>query len=247
MSLCVRVVARLDIKPSLGCVKGVRFEGLRRVGDPFELARRYDAQGADELVVLDGTASLYERLVDFNLLGRINEQLYVPLTVGGGVRSYQDFARMIRGGAEKVAINTAALARPELITECAEQFGSQAVVVSVEYRDGAVFCLGGRERQSLGVIDWCQDAVALGAGELLLTSIDRDGVRQGYDLEMLGKLRPRVTVPIVASGGAGHPRHCVEAIEAGASAVALGAALHTGLTIGEVKRYMADEGIEVRR
>jgi len=246
VSLCTRVIARLDIKPSVGVVKGRRMDGLRKVGEPCEMVQRYEDQGADEILWLDGTASLYVRDPDAALMVWASTHLFTPVTYGGGVRTFAQFAAVLRAGCEKVALNTAALQHGDLIGQCAQRFGSQAVVVSVEHHNGEAYCLGGREPTGVDALEWCIEAVSRGAGELLVTSIDRDGCRTGYDLEFLGKLRPRVSVPIVVSGGAGTPQHCVAAVQAGASAVALGAALHQGLTIGEVKRVMADEGLEVR-
>lgn len=285
MSLAVRVCARLDIKPSIGVVKGRRMDGLHRVGDPLELAQRYEAQGADEILYLDTTASLYGRLVDTDLIRRTNDVLSTPMTVGGGVRSLEDFAAIIRGGAEKVAMNTAALARPELIRECAEAFGSQAVVISLEVKRGlhhpdvsfmsrgyrrpsgadasatrdilraprmreaewTAYCLGGREPSGRDAVEWSQEAVARGAGELLVTSVDRDGTRSGFDTELIRALRAELPgTVIVASGGCGTPEDVLRGLEAGASAVAVGTYLHEGGTVGAIKQCMADHGIEVR-
>lgn len=245
--LAVRVCARLDVKPTLGVVKGVRFEGLRVVGPVHELAARYEAHGADEILYLDITASLYGRPMSLDTVRRLATELTIPLTVGGGVRTLDDVRAVMRAGADKVAINTGAFADPGLIRAAARMVGSQAIVASIESkrcdRDHEPYTLGGRERTGWKLADWIARVVEDGAGEVLLTSIDRDGTRQGYDF-----LLPRgLPVPVVVSGGAGHPAHCVAALMVGADAVAVGTILHDGTTtIGAIKQHLQEDGINVR-
>lgn len=246
MSLAVRVVARLDVKPSIGVVKGIRFDGLKRVGDPIELARRYQDQGADEILWLDTTASLMGRpagIPDF--------LFYTPVTYGGGIRTPGGFAQVLRTGAEKGALNTGAFADLDLIEICAKAWGSQAVVVSIEAKKARVgwkaYTLGGREWSGWDVEAWARQAVQRGAGEILLTSVDRDGTRAGYDLELIRAVRASAPhTPLVASGGFGHPVDAASAIEAGASAVAVGTWLHRGGNVLDIKRALAEAGHEVR-
>ena len=245
MSLATRVIARLDIKPSLGVVKGRRMEGLRVVGDPHTLALRYAEQGADEILYLDVTSSLYGQPISAALVSRTARDVYVPLTVGGGIRTLGDVRTLLRAGADKVAINTEAFRKPKFITEIAEAFGSQCVVVSIEAKNGKCFANAGRDAAHRTVRDWCHEAVGLGAGEILLTSIDRDGTCSGMDLSVLTL---GVPVPVIVSGGCSTGAHAVSAIESGADAVAIGAALHNGtLTIQAVKDALAEAGYEVRR
>ena len=246
MTLATRVIARLDLKRSLGVVKGRALEGLRRVGAAATLAVRYEAQGADELLLLDITASLYRQPLALDLLGALGPLLTTPVTVGGGVRTFEDFRAALRHAGEKVALCTQALRTPALITACAHRFGSQAVVVEVQVRGDQAVYHAGREPSGRNAVEWACEAVDRGAGELLITSVERDGTRRGMDLATLEKLAPRVSVPIVASGGAGCARHCLQALDAGASAVAVSTILHQGVTIGEIKRVLADEGVEVR-
>ncbi len=251
MSLTTRVIARLDLKPSLGVVKGCRMDGLRRIGPAGQCAIEAEDQGADELLLLDVTASLYGRPPAWAYLLGAVDALHTPVAYGGGVRSLEDFARVIRTVGEKCALNTAALARPGLITECAEAFGSQAVVVSIEAKksgqDWLAYTHGGRQPSGWKACDWAQEAVALGAGEILLTSVDRDGTQQGYDVDLIAAVRARVPgVPLIASGGLGEPAHAVQALQAGASAVAVASYLHAGGTVGAIKQAMAESGVEVR-
>jgi len=231
----------------------VRFVDLRDAGDPVEAAIAYDAQGADELVFLDITASHEARDIMLDVVRRTAEGIYMPLTVGGGIRSVDDVRRLLRAGADKVSLNTAALARPELIREAAERFGSQCIVVAVDARrEGdrwGVYTHGGRNAAGRDAVTWTQEAVALGAGEILLTSMDRDGTKDGYDLELTRAVSEAVTVPVIASGGAGTLEHFHEALVDGHADAALAASLfHFGIhTIAETKRYLADRGVEVRR
>jgi cyclase len=250
--LAKRIILCLDVKDGR-VVKGVRFVDLRDAGDPVEAAIAYDAQGADELVFLDITASHEARDIMLDVVRRTAEGIYMPLTVGGGIRSVDDVRRLLRAGADKVSLNTAALARPELIREAAERFGSQCIVVAVDARrEGdhwGVYTHGGRNAAGRDAVTWTQEAVALGAGEILLTSMDRDGTKDGYDLELTRAVSEAVTVPVIASGGAGTLEHFHEALVDGRADAALAASLfHFGIhTIAETKRYLADRGVEVRR
>jgi imidazole glycerol-phosphate synthase subunit HisF len=245
-----RLIACLDVKGGRA-VKGVKFVGLRDVGDPAELAARYEAQGADEIVFLDISASVEERGLLLDLARRTAEQLFIPLTLGGGVRTAGDAAAALRAGADKVSINTAAVERPAVIAECAERFGNQCVVASIDARrdgDGwRVITHGGRTPTPLEAIHWARECVRLGAGEILLTSVDRDGGRSGYDLELTRAVAEAVDVPVIASGGAGTPDHLVEALGAGADAVLVAGLLHDGVaTVADLKRAMAAAGHAVR-
>jgi len=250
--LAKRIIPCLDVKDGR-VVKGVRFVDLRDAGDPVEAAIAYDAQDADELVFLDITASHEARDIMLDVVRRTAEGIYMPLTVGGGIRSVDDVRRLLRAGADKVSLNTAALARPELIREAAERFGSQCIVVAVDARrEGdhwGVYTHGGRNAAGRDAVTWTQEAVALGAGEILLTSMDRDGTKHGYDLELTRAVSEAVTVPVIASGGAGTLEHFHEALVDGRADAALAASLfHFGIhTIAETKRYLADRGVEVRR
>ncbi len=251
MSLATRVIARLDIKPGIGVVKPIRFEGLRKVGEPAAMAQRYDEQGIDELLYVDVTASLYGRNALMPLIKLTSDTTFTPLTVCGGIRTFEDFRQAMRWGADKVAMNTGALANPKLITECARAFGAQAVVLSIEAKSTEfgwfAYYNGGREASKRAVLNWAHEAVMRGAGEVLITSIDHDGTRQGYDLNLIRCLRAVLPgVVITASGGCGRPQDCVEALRAGASAVALGTWLHGGGTVGALKAALADAGVEVR-
>jgi imidazole glycerol-phosphate synthase subunit HisF len=250
--LAKRIIPCLDVKDGR-VVKGVRFVDLRDAGDPVEAAIAYDAQGADELVFLDITASHEARDIMLDVVRRTAEGIYMPLTVGGGIRSVDDVRRLLRAGADKVSLNTAALARPELIREAAQRFGSQCIVVAVDARrEGdhwGVYTHGGRNAAGRDAVTWTQEAVALGAGEILLTSMDRDGTKDGYDLDLTRAVSEAVTVPVIASGGAGTLEHFHEALVDGRADGALAASLfHFGIhTIAETKRYLADRGVEVRR
>jgi cyclase len=255
--LAKRIIPCLDVKDGR-VVKGVRFVDLRDAGDPVEAAIAYDAQGADELVFLDITASHEARDIMLDVVRRTAEGIYMPLTVGGGIRSVDDVRRLLRAGADKVSLNTAALARPEVIREAAERFGSQCIVVAIDARRTEpptpaptwdVFTHGGRNPAGRDALAWAQDAVALGAGEILLTSMDRDGTKDGYDLELTRAVSDAVSVPVIASGGAGTLEHFHEVLTDGHADAALAASLfHFGIhTVAETKRYLADRGVEVRR
>ena len=246
-----RLIACLDVKGGRA-VKGVQFVGLRDVGDPAELAAAYERQGADEIVFLDISASVEERGMLLDLARRTAERLFIPLTLGGGVRTADDAAKALRAGADKVSMNTAAVERPQLIVECAERFGRQCVVASIDARrDGEMWRVithGGRTPTALDAIAWARECVRLGAGEILLTSVDRDGARSGYELELTAAVAAAVTVPVIASGGAGEPRHLAEALDAGADAVLVAGLLHDGVaTVAQLKAAMAAAGHAVRR
>ena len=245
-----RLIACLDVKGGRA-VKGVRFVGLRDVGDPAELAERYEAQGADEIVFLDISASVEERGMLHDLARRTAERLFIPLTLGGGVRTADDAAAALRAGADKVSVNTAAVERPAVIAECAERFGSQCVVASIDARREVdlwrVITHGGRTPTALDAIEWARECVRLGAGEILLTSVDHDGGRSGYDLPLTRAVAAAVDVPVIASGGAGSPEHLVEALDAGADAVLVAGLLHDGVvTVARLKHAMAAAGHLVR-
>lgn len=260
MSLAVRVIPCLDVDAGR-VVKGVNFENLRDAGDPVELAARYDAEGADELTFLDVSASADGRATTLDVVRRTAEQVFVPLTVGGGVRSVADVDALLQAGADKVSVNTAALERPELVTEIADRFGSQVLVLSVDARrvagqDGAsqvppsgfeVTTHGGTRGTGVDALEWAVRAVDLGVGEILLNSMDADGTEAGFDLEMLRAVRERVAVPLIASGGAGRAEHFAQAAQAGADAVLAASVFHFGtLTVGEVKDAMRGAGLSVR-
>jgi cyclase len=254
--LAARVIPCLDVE-SGRVVKGVNFVGLRDAGDPVELARRYDLAGADELVLLDITASSDSRGIIIDVVERCAAELSIPFTIGGGVRSVEDARLLLAAGADKVSVNTAAVADPALLDRIADAVGSQSVVIAVDARrrhaadPGAgweVFTHGGRTPTGLDAVAWCRDAVARGAGEVLLTSMDRDGTREGFDLELLRAVSGAVGVPVIASGGAGGPEHMADAVEVGgASAVLAASILHFGdVTVAGIKQVMDARGIPVR-
>ncbi|WP_370450859.1 MULTISPECIES: imidazole glycerol phosphate synthase subunit HisF [unclassified Corallococcus] len=251
MMLSRRLIVCLDVKGGR-VVKGVQFEGLRDVGDPVELALRYEEEGADEVTFLDISASAEERETLWDLVQRTAERLFIPLTVGGGVRTVDDVGRALRAGADKVSINSAAVATPELLTGCAERFGAQCVVASIDAkRDGAryrVYTHGGRRPTDLDAVAWARECVRRGAGEVLLTSIDRDGARTGYDLGLTREVADAVNVPVIASGGAGRAEHVREALTLGGADAALVAGiLHDGLTtVGALKSLLRDSGLPIR-
>ncbi|OAT66692.1 imidazole glycerol phosphate synthase cyclase subunit [Mycobacteroides immunogenum] len=257
MSVATRVIACLDVDDGR-VVKGVNFENLRDAGDPVELAAAYDAEGVDELTFLDVTASSSGRATMLDVVRRTAEQVFIPLTVGGGVRSVDDVNVLLRAGADKVGVNTAAIARPELLAELAQRFGSQCIVLSVDarrVRDGdvptpsgwEVTTHGGRRGTGIDAIEWTSRGAELGVGEILLNSMDADGTKAGFDLEMIAAARAAVDVPVIASGGAGAIGHFAPAVQAGADAVLAASVFHfRELTIGEVKAAMAAEGITVR-
>jgi cyclase len=247
----VRVIPCLDVDGGR-VVKGVRFQNLRDAGDPVELAARYDAQGADEMVFYDITASSGGRETMVELVARTAEQLFIPLMVGGGVRTLADARRLLRVGADKVGINTAAVSRPELITELSDTFGAQCVVVGIDIRrvqgGWAVFTHGGRKPTGLDAVSWAAECEALGAGEVVLNSMDRDGTREGFDLELTRAVVDACGIPVVASGGVGTLDHLVAgATVGGADAVLAASIFHYGeITIGQAKAYLAAAGVAVR-
>jgi cyclase len=251
MTLRVRVIPCLDVKDGR-VVKGVQFVSLRDAGDPVEQARAYDAAGADELMFLDITASHERRDTILDVVARTADVCFMPLSVGGGIRQVEDARRLLLAGADKISINTAAVENRDLITGCADAFGSQATVVAIDAkRVGSgweVFTYGGRTATGLNVVTYAAEVVARGAGEILLTSMDRDGAKIGYDLELLKAVTGAVSVPVIASGGAGNARHLVEAVTmGGADAVLAASIFHFGeVSIGEVKRAMAEAAIPVR-
>ncbi len=246
-----RVVVCLDVKGGR-VVKGVQFEGLREVGDPVELAMRAEQSGADEVVFLDVSASVEERAPLLELARRTAERLFIPLTIGGGIATVEDVTAALRAGADKVALNSAIVKRPALLTEASLVVGAQCVVASIDAKrvggSWKVFTHGGRRPTELDAIEWAKECVARGAGEVLLTSIDRDGARTGYDLELTRAVADAVSVPVIASGGAGTAQHLVEAFTEGHAEAALVAGmLHDGsTTVGELKRAMQQAGLEVR-
>ncbi|HET8716636.1 MAG TPA: imidazole glycerol phosphate synthase subunit HisF [Nocardioidaceae bacterium] len=253
MSLAVRVIPCLDVDAGR-VVKGVNFEQLRDAGDPVELARLYDAEGADELTFLDISASHEGRATTLDIVSRTAEQVFIPLTVGGGVGSVEDVDRLLRAGADKVAVNTAAIRRPELVAEIAHRFGSQVLVLSVDARRAAdtesgfeVTTHGGRRSAGLDAVAWAARGAELGAGEILLNAMDADGTTQGFDLELIGLVRRAVTIPVIASGGAGRVEHFPPAVQAGADAVLAATVFHFGtIRVGEVKHALERAGLPVR-
>jgi len=256
VTLALRVIPCLDVDAGR-VVKGVNFENLRDAGDPVELARRYDAEGADEVTFLDVSASLGGRDTTLDVVRRTAEEVFVPLTVGGGVRSTDDVDRLLRSGADKVGVNTAAIARPEVISEIAQRFGSQVLVISIDARRVTgdvrtesgyeVTTHGGKRGTGIDAVAWAVRAAELGAGEVLLNSMDADGTEDGFDLEMIRDVRGVVHVPLIASGGAGTVEHFVEAARAGADAVLAASVFHFGqLTVRDVKDGLAAAGVTVR-
>jgi cyclase len=234
-------------------VKGINFIGLKDAGDPVELARRYDGEGADELVFLDITASSDDRDTMVEVVARTADEVFIPLTVGGGVRSADDARRLLRAGADKVSINSAALTRPALISEIAETFGTQCVVVAIDARwvpgvgRWEVFTHGGRRRTEINALEWAVEAERRGAGEILLTSMDRDGTAEGYDLALLREVHDATNIPLVASGGVGNLDHLVEGARAGADALLAASIFHFGTyTIAEAKSKLTTSGITIR-
>ena len=256
MTLARRIVVCLDVDHGR-VVKGVRFQDLRDVGDPAELAQRYEADGADEVVFLDITASHEGRGTLFDTVRRTAESLFVPLTVGGGIRTPDDMRAALNAGADKVAVNTAALERPQLITECSQRFGAQCVVVAIDAKRVAtppgaaprwnVFTHGGRRDTGRDAVAWAKEAVALGAGEVLLTSMDADGTQDGFDLDLTAAVSKAVPVPVVASGGCGRPEHLADALKAGADAALAASLFHDRRsTVRAAKARVAAAGLEIR-
>jgi cyclase len=254
--LAKRIIPCLDVDRGR-VVKGIRFVSLVDAGDPVEQARRYDAEGADELTFLDITASSEKRDIVAALVRSVADEVFIPLTVGGGLRSLEDIRAVLRSGADKVSLNTAAIDHPELISEAAETFGSQSIVVAVDARrrdrnDASkgweVYTHGGRRVAGLDAIDWIARAEQLGAGEILLTSMDRDGTKDGYDIELTRTVSASVRIPVIASGGAGKPEHFYEALTTGGASAVLAASLfHFGeYTIADLKKYLRERGVVVR-
>lgn len=248
--LTARIIPCLDVRDGR-VVKGIRFKNLRDLGDPAESAARYAEQGADEIVFLDITASPEDRAADLGWIRRTAERVFIPLSVGGGVRRVEDADRLLHAGADKVALNSSPLDRPQLLDELARRFGSQCVVLSVDAarrpRGWEVVTHGGRRPRGRDAVEWIVEGVERGAGEILLTSIDSDGTRRGYDLELLAEVCRRVSVPVIASGGAGEPEHLAAALQAGAAAVLAASIFHQGTyTVGDLKRFLAQRGFAMR-
>ena len=253
MTLAVRVIPCLDVDAGR-VVKGINFKELRDAGDPVELARTYDAEGADELTFLDISASHEGRATTMDIVSRTAEEVFIPLTVGGGVSSVEDVDRLLRAGADKVAVNTAAINRPDLVAEIADRFGNQVLVLSVDARRAAgtdsgfeVTTHGGRKSAGLDAIEWAVRATELGAGEILLNAMDADGTQDGFDLDLIRAVRREVSIPVIASGGAGRAEHFPPAVDAGADAVLAATVFHFGtLRIADVKASLAAAGHPVR-
>jgi cyclase len=254
MSLAVRVIACLDVNAAGRVTKGVRFFDHRDAGEPVELARRYDAEGVDELTFLDVSASKDGRSMMLDVIARTADQVFIPLTVGGGVREVEDVDVLLRAGADKVAVNTGAIARPEAISEIADRFGSQVLVLSADVRRDVgtpsgfeVTTHGGHQGTGIDALAWVQEGERRGAGEILLNSMDADGTKDGFDLELIRLVRARVSIPVIASGGAGKAADFAPAVGAGADAVLAASVFHFGeLNVGEVKAAMSAAGISVR-
>lgn len=253
MGVAIRVIPCLDVDNGR-VVKGVNFEGLRDAGDPVELGKKYNEAGADELTFLDVTATSTDRETTFDVVAQTAETVFIPLTVGGGVRTADDVAQLLCTGADKASINTAAIARPDVINEIVERFGSQVLVLSVDARRNAqmpsgfeVTTHGGRNSAGLDAVEWVEEAQKRGVGEVLLNSIDADGTKAGFDVEMIRAVRAATSLPLIASGGAGAPEHFLAAIEAGADAVLAASIFHFGeVSIAEVKDAIRAAGFEVR-
>lgn len=253
MAVATRVIPCLDVADGR-VVKGVNFENLRDMGDPVQLAGEYFRQGADEITFLDVTATVDDRSTTYDVVRRTAEEVFIPLTVGGGVRSADDVARLLAVGADKVGVNSAAIARPDLIDDIADRFGAQVLVLSLDVKRSprtpsgfVVTTHGGRSETDIDALQWAQEAVLRGVGELLVNSIDADGTREGFDLELVGLMREISAVPVIASGGAGALDHFAPAVHAGADAVLAASVFHSGLlTVGEVKASLVDEGAVVR-
>jgi imidazole glycerol-phosphate synthase subunit HisF len=253
MSVAVRVIPCLDVAAGR-VVKGVNFLDLRDAGDPVELAKRYYEQGADEVTFLDVTATVEDRATMYETVTATAEQVFIPLTVGGGVRTTDDVGRLLASGADKVGVNSAAIARPDLVGEIADRYGAQVLVLSLDIKRSAaapsgfvVTTHGGRTETDLDAVAWASEAIERGAGELLVNSIDADGTKQGFDLELVAAIRAASSVPVIASGGAGALEHFAPAVAAGADAVLAASVFHNGeLTVGQVKDALRAEGVDVR-
>lgn len=248
--VAIRVIPCLDVNAGR-VVKGTNFIDLRDAGDPVEIAKRYNIEGADELVFLDITASSDKRAITLDVVKKTAEQVFIPLTVGGGIRTVDDMRSLLKAGADKISINTAAVLNPQLIYDGSRKFGNQCMVVAIDAKkDGtgwSVYTHGGRTKTDLDVIKWAQKVVELGAGEILLTSMDKDGTKDGYDLELMEQVTKVVSVPVIASGGAGKKEHFVDVCKVGASAVLAASLFHfKQLEISDLKKYMKEKGIEVR-
>lgn len=251
MSLSIRIIPCLDVTEGR-VVKGVNFVNLVDAGDPVELAKTYNNEGADELTFLDITASSGNRETTYEAVRKTAEQVFIPLTVGGGIRSVEDVDKLLREGADKVSINTAAIKRPELISEIANRFGSQVLVLSVDAKRGGrkyeLTTHGGRERTGIDALDWIKRACDLGVGEILLNSMDADGTRSGYDIEMISDVRAISSVPLIASGGAGKLADFADALDVGADALLAASVFHFGTyRISDVKQYLRERGYNVRK
>jgi imidazole glycerol-phosphate synthase subunit HisF len=249
--LTKRIIPCLDVKAGR-VVKGVKFVGLRDAGDPVEIARVYDGEGADEICFLDITASHEKREIIFDVVARTADEIFMPLTVGGGINRLDDIRNLLKAGADKVSINTGAVARPEFVREAAQSFGSQCVVVAIDAKRAGerweVYTHGGREPTGIDACDWAERMATSGAGEILLTSMDRDGTKQGYDLALTCAIAERVPIPVIASGGVGTLEHIYEGLTAGKASAALAASIfhYREFTIAQCKRYLHDRGIPVR-
>lgn len=249
--LKVRIIPCLDVNDGR-VVKGINFLNLVDAGDPVESARRYSESGADELVFLDITASSDRRNTMIDIIKRVSEVTFIPFTVGGGIRSVLDMENILKAGSDKVSINTAAVKNKSLITEGAKNFGTQCIVVAVDSRNvngvDHVFIYGGREDTGIPVVDWCRECEELGAGEILLTSWDKDGTKSGFDDKLLSQVTSRINIPVIASGGGGKPEHFVSAVkDGGASALLAASIFHFGeIKINDLKKYMRDNGVDVR-
>jgi cyclase len=243
----VRIIPCLDVKDGR-VVKGVNFTSLRDSGDPVECARRYEEEGADEIAILDVSATDANRATALETVKRVADSLFIPLTVGGGIRTVDDFRAALRAGADRVAINTAAVRNPQLIADCAREFGVQAVVLSCDAQGGNVMVRSGRESASLDAVAWCRRAAELGAGEILLTSVDRDGTNSGFDLDLLRAVTAAVPISVIASGGAGTLDHFRDAVETGGAHAVLAASLFhdNRMSVWDVKRFLAEDGIPFR-
>jgi len=248
--VAIRVIPCLDVNAGR-VVKGTNFVDLRDAGDPVEIAKRYNVEGADEVVFLDITASSDKRAITLDVVRKTAEQVFIPLTVGGGIRTVDDMRTLLKAGADKISINTAAVLNPQLIHDGSRKFGNQCIVVAIDAKkendSWKVYTHGGRIRTDLDVIKWAQKCVQLGAGEILLTSMDKDGTKDGYDLELMEQVTKVVDVPVIASGGAGKKEHFVDVCKKGASAVLAASLFHfKQLEISDLKQYMRQNGIEVR-
>ncbi|MBI2211482.1 MAG: imidazole glycerol phosphate synthase subunit HisF [Deltaproteobacteria bacterium] len=249
--LAKRIIPCLDVKAGR-VVKGVKFVGLRDAGDPVEIARIYDREGADELCFLDITASHENREIILDVVARTADEIFMPLTVGGGINGLEDIRKLLRAGADKVSINTGAVARPEFVREAAETFGSQCIVVAIDAKRAGsgwqVFTHGGRKPAGIDACEWAQRMARYGAGEILLTSMDRDGTREGYDLELTRTISERVRVPVIASGGVGNLEHIYQGLTAGGASAALAASIfhYREYTVAACKSYLHQRGIPVR-